>query len=233
MYDLKNKVLKPGNYNLGISHGIPSIIIVLSKLLHLGIQPLRCTNMINRACNFILKCQLDNTGEDIYKVKSIYPYETNDLPVSTNISSRLAWCYGDLGIASSFWQAGNAIKNNYLKQEAINIMMHASNRISLKENGVVDSCICHGTAGIAHVFNRFYWNTKIPIFKKTADYWIDQTLKMGAFEDGILTYRMFKGEEQSLVSEYGFLEGMAGVGLSLISHIVATEPKWDNCLLLS
>ena len=33
--------------------------------------------------------------------------------------------------------------------------------------------------------------------------------------------------------DFGFLEGIAGIGLSLISAISDTDPSWDECLLLS
>ena len=35
------------------------------------------------------------------------------------------------------------------------------------------------------------------------------------------------------MNEYNLLDGIAGIGLSLISAISSIEPQWDECLLLS
>lgn len=111
-------------------------------------------------------------------------------------------------------------------------MLHASQRKDFEKNGIVDAGICHGTAGIAHIFNRFFFETKMPIFKDTANYWIKETLKMATHDDGLAGYKSFYSEKE-WVKEYGLLEGVAGIGLALLSHISDEEPTWDRCLLLS
>lgn len=78
-----------------------------------------------------------------------------------------------------------------------------------------------------------YWETQNPIFKETANYWIEETLKMAKFEDGLAGYKAWYGEKDGWRNEYGFLEGIAGIGLTLLAHISNEEPTWDKCLLLS
>jgi hypothetical protein len=36
-----------------------------------------------------------------------------------------------------------------------------------------------------------------------------------------------------MVSNYGLLEGIAGIGLAMISAVSEVQPDWDNALLLS
>jgi lantibiotic biosynthesis protein len=164
------------------------------------------------------------------------PYKQISIDGSAHYeSSRLGWCYGDPGIASSIWQAGKALKNEEWKNEAIEIMLHASLRKELKINGVMDAGICHGTAGIAHIFNRFYWETKMPVFKEAANYWIEETLKMAYHKDGLAGYKAWQGKERGWQNEYGLLEGVAGIGLVLLGFLTddINDLSWDRCLLLS
>jgi hypothetical protein len=93
--------------------------------------------------------------------------------------------------------------------------------------------MCHGTAGIGHIFYRMWWNTQLPQFKEAADYWFGQTLKMGKFTDGLAGYKAWHTEEYGgWVNEYGLLIGISGIGLALLSYYFGVEPAWDECLLL-
>jgi lantibiotic modifying enzyme len=213
-------------FNLGLAHGVPSILYFLSKCYEKNIEKKKCEYLLKGSVNWLIKQKISTEST------SLYPSIVRENK-TTKESSRLAWCYGDLGIASTIWLAGKILKNEGWKQEAIEIMLHACERKNLQINHVIDAGICHGTAGIAHFFNRFYWETKLPIFKETADYWIDETLKMATFEEGLAGYKAWYGEENGWVNQYGLLEGISGIGLVLYSHISEDEPTWDKCLLLS
>lgn len=214
-------------YNLSLSHGNASIIVFLSKLYSEGIAKGKVLGLLSGAVKYLLNQQLD-----ISKFKSNFPsWVCKDEP-STH--SRLAWCYGDLGIGIALWQAGNNTNNETWKEKAIEILLHSTKRRDLKENSVVDAGLCHGSAGIAHIYNRMYNYTNRNEFKDAAKYWFEQTLQMAKYEDGLVGYKVWRNPEMGgLQNEYGFLEGIAGIGLSLISAISDIDPKWDECLLLS
>jgi lantibiotic modifying enzyme len=147
--------------------------------------------------------------------------------------SRLAWCYGDLGIAMSLWQAGIALQNEAWKNKALEILLFAAEkRRDLQQNWVKDAGLCHGTAGIAHIFYRMWWNTHIPEFKNAANYWMNETLKMATFTDGLAGFKTWHGKE-GWVNSCGLLEGISGIGLALLTYYYEIEPTWDECLLLS
>ncbi len=216
-------------YNIGMSHGMASIIAFLSKLLKLDcFYRGKIKNLLQEAINYLLDQKIYN-----YNKSSLF---SNLAIESSNLitASRLAWCYGDLGIAISLWHASQALKNKNLEKEAINILLHSSLRRNLKQNGIIDAGICHGTTGIAHIFNRMYNYTNIEIFKETSEFWYKETLKMAKFEDGLVGYKSWKTEKYGgWVNDYGLLEGISGIGLALISAVSDIEPKWDECLLLS
>lgn len=215
-------------YNLSLSHGITSIIAFLSKLLKNALCKEQAVKLLNGSLKYLLK-YMQNPKEHGY----YFPgwIKLNNIPFG---GSRLAWCYNDLGTANVLYWVSEIIKNDDLKQKAIEILLYHSDTRELQNAGAVDAGICHGTAGIAHIYNRMYRNTGIEKFKETAEYWFNETLKMAKFEDGLAGFKAWRAEKfGGWANEYGILEGIAGIGLAFISAVSDIEPKWDECLLLS
>ena len=146
----------------------------------------------------------------------------------------MAWCYGDLGISMSIWNASQTIKNKEWENKALEILRYSIKRTDLEKNSVIDAGLCHGAAGIAHIFNRMYINTKNTEFKNAADYWYVETLKMANHENSLSGFKAWHTEKYGgWQEEFGFLEGIAGIGLALMSAISDTDPTWDEILLIS
>jgi lantibiotic modifying enzyme len=213
-------------FDLGMAHGMASILSILAKLYNLSINKKKVELMTAPLVNLILDAKTSSM--------TLYP---NKSDLSLNFykmkHSRLAWCYGDLGISVALWHASQALGRKDWEQEAIDTILHASKRRGLVENGVVDAGLCHGTAGIAHIFNRMYGYTGLEELKEASNYWFAETLKMARFEDGLAGFKAWQGNERGWVNEPGLLEGIAGIGLALISAVSDIEPAWDECLLLS
>ena len=55
---------------------------------------------------------------------------------------------------------------------------------------------------------------------------------MARFEDGLAGYKAWQGEN-GWMNQHGILEGIAGIGLVLLSHLSNEEPSWDRSFLLS
>lgn len=146
-------------YNISMSHGISSIIAVLSKLHNRGIEKEKTKHLIEGAVSYLLQQKLPAN-----QYNSIYPNLALE-SMDKLYSSRLAWCYGDLGIAVALWHASQALNNKAWEKEAIDSLLHSAKRRDLLLNGAVDAGLCHGTAGIAHIFNRMYGYTKLEELK--------------------------------------------------------------------
>jgi lantibiotic modifying enzyme len=147
---------------------------------------------------------------------------------------RLAWCYGDLGVAVTLWRAGITLNREDIKIFADKVLIDTTQRKNLNQNFIVDAGLCHGTAGIAHIYNRMYNYTKVERYKETSLYWIKQTLKMAKHHDGLAGFKVWRPIDLGgIQNDPGLLEGVAGIGLALISAVYRIEPKWDECLLLS
>ena len=214
-------------YNLSLSHGIASIIAFLGKVLETGIYDEKVLPLLNGAVQYLLKQRLDRT-----KFPSNFPsWIREEEPLS---ASRVAWCYGDLGIGIALWQAAQAAKNKEWAKIAADVLADSTSRRDLKENSVIDTGLCHGASGIMHIYNRAYHYIGGDVFKDTTLYWAQQTLNMAKYEDGLAGYKAWHTEKYGgWVAEAGFLEGAAGIGLALISLIADIEPKWDRALFIS
>jgi lantibiotic modifying enzyme len=217
-------------YNLSLSHGISSIIMFLIRIFkyHNVDKQKEILTILEHAVNFILSKEMN-----VEKYGSFYP---TYIPIDKEvvIPSRLSWCYGDLGISTTLYQAGKSINRQCWIDKAIEVLLYAAEkRRDLEKNAVVDAGLCHGTAGIGHIFYRMWWDTRLPEFKNAAEYWFQETLKMGDFENDIIGYKVWYGKKHEWRHEYGLLEGIAGIGLALFTYSFEMEPAWDQCLLLS
>jgi lantibiotic modifying enzyme len=216
--------------NLGLAHGILSIISFISIIVKNDTNKKEAYQLVKSGIEIV------NSYKTISKdTLSLFPclgYKENEKNI---YNSRLAWCYGDLGIANTYWLAGESFNKEVWKKEAINIGLHASMRRDVLENNVMDAGFCHGTAGIAHIFNKFYQRTHLREFDEARWYWLEKTLEFANFKDGLAGYKKYVGKSD-FENKYGLLEGIAGIGVVLMGFLKSNESnnkKWDNCFLIS
>ena len=98
-----------------------------------------------------------------------------------------------------------------------------------------DICFCHGSAGLAHIFNRFYQATRDNVLADAARFWTTESLKFRQPGSGAAGYSVFTSDAQGeLVSKgrFGLIEGIAGVGLTYLSMIKSVVPNWDRIFLV-
>jgi lantibiotic biosynthesis protein len=161
-------------YNLSLSHGISSIIVFLSLALKKNISAAKTKRLLEGCTNFLISTR------NIEKIEGLSFFPTGIRIANGHKikASRLAWCYGDLGIGMALYQAGiNAKREDWVKI-SLEVLYNCTKRYDLKKNGVVDATICHGAAGIAHCYYRMYINTKEKVFYKSAKYWFDIVKQM-------------------------------------------------------
>ncbi|GHT84490.1 hypothetical protein FACS18947_2010 [Bacteroidia bacterium] len=213
-------------YNIALSHGISSIIIFLSRVIKSGIDNEKINEMLSGAVNYVLSQQIN-----FQQYGSYFPsqsLENKNLPIS---KSRLAWCYGDLGIAIALWQAGKTTNNMEWKEKGLEVLLQSTQRLSVVESLVQDAGICHGSAGIALIYHRMYIETQRDEFRKATDYWLNQTINFSQFSDGLVGYKTYRLD--GWICDYSLLTGIAGIGLVLLSCMTHDNQIWDEMLLLS
>src|SRR6185436_19195440 len=102
--------------------------------------------------------------------------------------------------------------------------------------GVRDPGVCHGAAGLAHLFNRFWQASGEEVFAEAARFWIGRTLELrvpGAEIAGFRAWHAQPVPQGEWIAEPGFLEGATGIGLVLLAAVSTVEPEWDRILLVS
>ena len=211
-----------GNFNLGVAHGVPGVIAMLAQACAAGVD---ARDLLDGAVAWLLAQKLPPGSE------SFFSY--NVAPGIEPKSSRLAWCYGDLGIAASLLVAARAMGEAEWEREAIAIA-HGCAARPRESSGIIDAGICHGAAGAAHLFNRIYQATGDPVFRDAALAWIEQVMAYREPGKGVGGFEMWVvgvGEELAWRADPGFLTGSSGVGLALLAAVTAVEPEWDRILL--
>lgn len=212
--------------NIGLAHGMSSVIVVLAEMHQRFPGNAQIKALLDASIRFVQ----NNRYTEEESLASFYPGFIHE--GKKQMGDRIAWCYGDLGVAVSFLRSGLILRRPDLQQEAVNIMRNAALKRDLKTAKISDAGFCHGSIGAAHIFNRFYQYTGESLFKETALYWLRVALQQAHFIDGNAGYKKFI-PEQGWFNSINLLEGIAGIGLVLMSLAEPIEPKWDEFFLLS
>jgi lantibiotic biosynthesis protein len=218
-----------GYYNLGVAHGVPGTVAFLGYVVRTGIAEDEASRLLHGAVAWLLSQQLDE-GEG-----ARYPSRSG--PGVKPIAGRMAWCYGGLGVSAALMVAARAVGDERWEREAVRLALMEAGRAE-ERAGVKDACLCHGSAGNAHVFRRLYQATGVGEFLTAARFWYGKTLAMWTPRTGIGGYHFWGLRDRGNLSspsawivDPSFLSGSAGVGLALISATTAAEPTWDRLLL--
>jgi hypothetical protein len=215
--------LAPDGYiNLGLAHGVPGVVAILARYIAAGVEVPRARRLLDGAVSY-LQSVADPTVGARYQ-----PW----LPVSgARTPPRVAWCYGDLGVAVALMSAANATGRSDWRAEAL-ALAHGMAARPFETSKVIDAGLCHGAAGVAHLFNRLSQATGDAELARAADAWFDRTLAMRSADpiagfprglpvDGVMTWE----------PAADLLTGATGVALALHAAISPIEPAWDQLLL--
>ncbi|HZT42756.1 MAG TPA: lanthionine synthetase C family protein [Chthonomonadaceae bacterium] len=223
----QRKLCPAGYYNLGLAHGVPGVIGLLGIACHAGIARERAQPLLEVAVAWLLRQKLppDSGGSFPSWVGPGIPLE----------ASRSAWCYGDPGVAVTLLLAARGAGREDWEAEALEVACRAAQR-PVSEAGVQDAGLCHGAAGLGHLFNRLYQATGEPRLGAAARYWLERALQMRQPGMAVAGYPAWlPGPDDALrwEADPGLLTGAAGVALALLAAITPIEPAWDRMLLLS
>jgi len=226
--DWQREIHPRGNYNLGVAHGLPGVIPILAGACAAGVAVERARPLLDGAVRFLLARRLEPGIGSCF--------DTTYAPWETPSVSRLAWCYGDPGIAAALLATAQAVGEPAWEREALDVGLIAAARPEPSAM-VRDAGLCHGAAGLGHLFNRMYQTTGEERLGEAARFWFERTLGFQEPGEGVAGFRAWEvnpvTKEPGWRTEGGFLEGAAGVGLALLGAISEVEPAWDRVLLLS
>ena len=222
----QREIYPQGYYNLGTAHGVPGIIAILGKIYAAGIAREKTSWLLDEAVRWFLQQRLPAEMNSCFSGFCIPGRHSED--------SRLAWCYGDAGIAAALFIAGRCTGQSPWEEEALAIARHSANRVP-ETCRVRDVCFCHGSAGLAHIFNRFYQATRDELFASASRYWIEQSLQYRKPGSGAAGYTVWTADQDGQIvslGRHGLIEGIAGVGLTYLAAMSTVEPSWDRIFLV-
>ncbi len=221
-----------GEFCLGMAHGTPGVMAFLARAAtSVPTVAKHAVSMLDGATVFLHAHRLSQ------KAGAGFPaWVTRDGRASG--PARLAWCYGDPGVAAAVLAVGRALGRKELEIEAVELALGAHAR-SPKHNRVVDATLCHGAAGIGHMFNRLYQATGDARLGGIARYWFARTLReFRRASQGVAGFLPFGlshadvGDASASRPDPGLLTGAAGIGLALLAATTSAEPGWDRVFML-
>jgi lantibiotic modifying enzyme len=215
-----------GLYDLGLAHGNAGIIALLGQACAHQVAATEARTLLDGAVPWLLAHQNPPGSPSRFPIQVVPGQESG--------WSRVAWCYGDLGIAVALLVAARGAGEPDWERAALDLARSAAAR-SFESSGVADAGLCHGAGGNAHLFNRMFQATGDPALGQAARTWAERALDMRRPGEGIGGYLVLV-PNQRLQREWGkdpgFLTGAAGIGLSLLAAATSIEPSWDRALLV-
>lgn len=216
-----------GHINLGLAHGVPGVVGALARAHRAGVGGPRALELLHGAVAWLLTATRPDDGG------STYAYFAGD--DATGNACRSAWCYGDPGVAAALLLAADAAGEPRWRERAVAIAERDARR-PVDDTYVVDAGVCHGAAGLGHLYNRMHQATGSPALGDAARAWFERALAMREPDAGVAGYRALLPSEPGAAPDWqdtpGYLNGAAGIALCLMAATADIEPAWDMPLLI-
>lgn len=212
-----------GYFNLGMAHGIPGVVQVLAAAVSRDVEAGKASRLLDGAVPWVFS-KLRQIDEGW-----ILPSNTE---ATKYLKRRLAWCYNELGGMVGPLSAGLALgRQDWVTR--VKEVIDTTLGTSIEATRVLDAGLCHGVAGIAHLYNWFGRVLQQAAYIEEAETWMQRVF---LFYDNGRTRGFYKYELDPLTSEsarihtYSFLEGSSGVVLAMLSHWCSIPTDWERLL---
>jgi lantibiotic biosynthesis protein len=207
-----------GHGNLGLSHGIGSVLAVLSLALLRGPAVSGMADAAGRVCAWTDQWRHRETGSPWWP-GFVTIEQARDQRVDPGLRPRPSWCYGVAGTARAQQLAGMALRDP-ARQEAAEAAMLAVLRDPAELDRLTETGLCHGTAGLLHTAWRMAADASTPAIGE---------------EIPRITARLITQLAGQPAASPELLDGTVGVALALHSTGtgIASGPYWDAFLALA
>jgi lantibiotic biosynthesis protein len=219
-----------GCYNLGLSHGVPGALVFLAGATARDVPAAR--ELLTEGTEWLFRQQR------MYRNGSKFGYSFRDDPEQEPGGSRLAWCYGDLGVSAAILLCARTVRRRDWEIAVLDLARGAAVR-RIQDSDVVDAGLCHGAFGNAHLFGRLYTATREQCFVRAARGWIRAGLAMrhdGGDNAGFRAWSPPLPGEPSRDpwrASKGLVEGICGIGLAMLGFLSPLEPAWDELFMVN
>lgn len=192
------------NIDLGLAHGLPSYLLHLSKTANESSST--STTQLQHYLNILI-----SHADLTQKQGSVFP--TKIIDGKPQYPSRLAWCYGDVGVGMALLLLGKELGEEVLEL--------AAERRDFLNTRVEDPFLCHGSSGLALIFYKAWLLSKNDKLLDAAKYWTQETLNY-------LNASFLPNKSSNLT----LLNGLSGIGLVLLALDQGFLPGWEKGILL-
>ena len=222
-----------GSFNLGLAHGVPGILSILSIAALKGVLVDGQREAIVTAADWLRKkCLFDNgtirwphsiSWEDEFLQQS---------PSSHKGCYRDAWCYGSPGVIRSLFLAGKALSDQDLKIFAAKAFRDIFFR-TRQDWYLPGPSICHGLAGLLLITKEMAQEKECTGFFSNIDM-LTQLLISDYNRDypfGFKDVEICRNGSYVKLNKPGLLEGAVGVMLTLLT-LKDFKSKWQLPFLI-
>ena len=231
-----------GLVNLGLAHGITSLLVFLLRLKELNYKHPKIMVLIEGILkslfNFKNKILGDSNFLDFYRI--------NDKPENKEkqVGSRLAYCYGDLGIAYALLYASKVLKRDNLKSEGAEIVKDIIQRKLgnskleyFDDYFFFETAFCHGLSGITYMLMKINHLLNSPVLESRITFWKNELIHNLTTQlkiKGKIYYPSYRQPDKTnpfIIDEVSILGGYTGTGLVLLS-LYYKKYDWSDFFLL-
>ncbi|CAI2768650.1 lanthionine synthetase LanC family protein [Flavobacterium collinsii] len=218
-YSFENVLVEPvfGDkqcYYFGLAHGVSgylNFLVYLKKYFPEMDQDIR--ESLDIAITFLRNHKNRNINDVQY-----YP-NLLILGINEFVKPIVAWCQGDLGISNALYTSGAYLNNDSLIKEAFQLVNNIST-ISLEDSGIGDFGMCHGCIGIIVQYHLASINLNHDYSEE-----INKWYKI--LERKTLNFENLKYSNNDVVlTEINLLDGLAGLGLGLLTVDKKIDTNW-------
>jgi lantibiotic modifying enzyme len=217
-------MLPGGILDLGVAHGNAGVVALLAQLHAHRIPGVR--SLLRDSTEWLRTQQLPHPG-------ACFPTHSGQAQ-----PARSGWCYGDPGVAVALFAAARELGSRDIAEQALAIARRAA-VLSVDAAGVEDAGLCHGSAGLAHIYNRLYQASGDDVLRDASVVWFRRAMESRNPGRGAAGF-LFMGrpnysmtEAMRLWPDRSLVNGTVGVGLALVSAVASAPPAWDRLLLLA
>jgi lantibiotic biosynthesis protein len=209
----RGQLYPAGGVDVGVAHGVAGVLPLLARACGLGVAEATARPLLDGAIRWLTAHLVESPAGPTSGAFIADGAEPGP--------ARSAWCYGDPGVAMALLLAAHDLGEPSWQLAGTQLALRAARRPP-EDSGVADAGICHGTAGLTHLFTRMYGLTGERELADAAVAWAERTVAICQ-----------SGPAARSPSGPGLLEGAAGTALALLAGCVPGQPVWDQMLLIS
>ncbi len=220
-----------GFVDCGLAHGVAGPLAFLARSRALGVRAERLDEALRHLVTWLAACRRDDAYGPRWPVG--VPLDTTGRVAGgfddTGRPPPDAWCYGTPGVARTLWLAGTAMDDGATCEWAADAMLAVYRRLADCEH-VIAPGLCHGLAGLLQITMRFHHDTGDERFGHHAQALLDRLLVLHE-PDSAYGYR--EHDHPRNPDNPGFVDGAAGVAMTLLAASTDVAPDWDRMLLIA